>query len=314
VPHFYFNSKYYFFSDNSMYSIKTNTWCAEKQNLKRISLPEKDYNEYRIINDSVAVFSFTNLYEQLYFCNYKTGALIKVDTIVNNKTYSTKRGSKEYKVRTYEFVGGSFATDKFYFLSARNNKTEKDLLLKFNLFSKKIDTVRSSFFLESYLHKVKSSNKYLVSYNGDFDVLNVLTNEYVEITNDVLSTEAKVKRPYRVLKSELDNNYELLDFINEEIVMLHHSKEPHKFALVNVINGKSELFELDKTIFRLENIREEEVFKVEDGPSDGLNKLKFKYLACRTDENQILLSFADKKDYRIVYSITFRPEILRNLN
>jgi hypothetical protein len=299
TPDYFINGKFYDYSQNYIYTFN-DMWCGVKENSIKLDLPQfvssLDRNEfdYKILNDSVAVFFFNNFYNTMHFVNYKNGSLLKIDTLISNSKFIDNYSQKKTSDTYYEFIGGIFSEGQYYFLSAQQKGESK--LFKIHLANGGIDTLKTGFGFQNTVQFTRSSRKYIIVDGSKRSIFNIVTNEH------------------KFVLSELGYTYRLLDFINDEIIFLHHSKVPNKFALLNLRTGKSERFDLDSKVFNLNNIREEDVIRIEDGPSDGINKLKFRFFACRKDDNQILLSFADKKDNRILYLIEFKEGFLKKLN
>ena len=303
VPDFYWSNQYFSFTDNDMFIFKQLDSCGIKINNKKMQLPNYDLNEYKILNDSLAVFTFQNFFNLLFYCDYRTGNLLKVDTV---RISSEIDGSSED-----DFTGGVFAFDNLYFSVARWSGRRKNVLFRTQLFSNKTDTLQTEFSMENYLQTVKSSDNFLVAFSGaTFNVFQLSANRYYTIAPQ---GTAKSTLKHEAFETRLGSDYVLLDFINDQVVLLHHSKIPYEFAVLNISNGKSLKFELDKNIFAVDKIRPEEILNVEDGPSDGLNKQPFLYLSCKIKKNNLIISFADRNENRLFYSLTFTDAIMAKL-
>lgn len=301
APDYLIENVFYSYRQNNIYTFNKDKWCSVKLNAKPLPLPKRSIMsrqdfDYRILNDSLSVFFFNDLYSILYFVNIEKGVLVKVDTIVKPAKYEKAVGNKKYTVNQFHFLGGVFSGNKFYFLSVADTKNERSFLLKVNLHNNLADTIRIKFSFENHLTLPKASEHYITVQSGaTIDVFN----------HSILSVPRKI--PF-------DGAYRILDFVSEDIILLHHSEQSHKFALLNLTNGKDKFLQFDQQVFGMENIRQEEILKeYNDGPNDGLNQNKFRYLSCRGNANELLLSFADRKENRLLYSIYFPNEILDKL-
>jgi len=305
APDYFLKGKYFTYINNNIYSFTDHDWCAKLENIKELELPkisqlESGEFDFRIMNDSVALFVYKTAYNLIYTCNFRNGNILRVDTLAKNKT-------QEKTIN--EFTGGAFCGTRFYYLSGKSNKG-RSFTFRVDLSSKVVDTVRANFVVESLIGTVKASDRHLTTQYGDIiNVVNVNKNTARKISLPALSprlSSTVIKINYR---------YSILAFVEPDIAILFNSNEPSKFALLNITNNKCELFELDKKIFNKANIRQEEIEEMpEDGPGDGLNRLDFRYFACNGGaKNEILLSFADKADNRVLYSIVFKDEFINRV-
>lgn len=309
APEVFQDSKFFYYYGGSLYLVPQPNWCAIQQNKKTIPLPQQEDIGYKILPDNNAVISFVENYQTLFYFDFKSGALTKIDTIIRNSNFSKRSGDSKFRLKRFEFTGGVFSETK-YFLSAIDKIDNTRILLIKDFETGSLDSLSSTFGFENYVARVISNDRFIVSGESDVDVFAVEKKTHIKISNSktVIGTN-RVK----VLKSDLDKDYLLLQFVNDSVVLFHHIKNPEQFALLNVTNGRSTKISLDSRIFGLQNLRREEITEAEDGPSDGLQRQKFIYLSCRMSNNSVLLSFASQKNERLAYSLSFSSEMLNSI-
>lgn len=162
IPEYFTLGKYYYYEEGFLYSLNKATWCALPENTNRFEVPSKiDFKDYRIINDSTCVLFSVNDYKVLNYINFKSGALIRTDTLLYDRTFGD------------EFIdtGGSFGLGNIYYLSARNTDSRNVRLFKYDLIKYELDTIDLTYSLENKLVKIISNDNYIIVNHGIYLVV-----------------------------------------------------------------------------------------------------------------------------------------------